>query len=80
MIKFIFKIYLILLKGLLELEASLPPSALQIKLTPPKRTTTTKDGYMKRKYRQEKELQEIQDVCLLAFVIVILLLNYFKLN
>ena len=53
--------YLDTFEGLLELEASLPPSVLQVQIKPPKRITTTKDGYMKRKYRDEKQLEAIQE-------------------
>ena len=48
--------------GLLELEASLPPYVLQLNIVPPRRLTTTKDGYMKRKYREEKRLEDIHAV------------------
>ena len=54
--------YLDTFEGLLELEASLPQSVLQVQIKPPKRITTTKDGYMKRKYRDERELASIQEV------------------
>jgi hypothetical protein len=40
----------------------LPQSVLEVQIKPPKRVTTTKDGYMKRKYRDERELASIQEV------------------
>jgi len=51
--------YLDTYQGLLELEASLPPYVLQLQIKPPKRTVNTKDGYMKRKYKEEKRLDDI---------------------
>lgn len=54
--------YLDTYQGLLELEASLPPHVLQLNIQPPKRQMTTKDGYLKRKYREEKRLEDIHDV------------------
>lgn len=51
--------YLDTYQGLLELEASLPPYVLQLQLKPPKRVVSTKDGYMKRKYKEEKRLDEM---------------------
>ncbi len=53
--------YLDSYQGLLELEASLPPYVLQLQVKAPKRTVTTRDGYMKRKYKEEKRLDEIYD-------------------
>lgn len=53
--------YLDSYQGLLELEASLPPFVLQLQIKAPKRTVTTRDGYMKRKYKEEKRLDEIYD-------------------
>ena len=55
--------------GLLELEASLPPYVLQLQIRPPQRIITTKDGYMKRKYKEEKRLDDIHAVYYFAFVI-----------
>jgi len=51
--------YLDTYQGLLELEASLPPYVLQLQIKSPKRTVNTKDGYMKRKYKEEKRLDDI---------------------
>ncbi|CAF0789210.1 unnamed protein product [Brachionus calyciflorus] len=51
--------YLDTYQGLLELEASLPPYVLNLKIDAPKRIQHTKDGYLKRKYREEKRLEEI---------------------
>lgn len=51
--------YLDTYQGLLELEASLPPYVLQLQVKAPKRIVNTKDGYMKRKYREEKRLDDI---------------------
>lgn len=51
--------YLDSYQGLLELEASLPPYVLQLQIKPPKRVVNTKDGYMKRKYKEEKRLDDI---------------------
>ncbi len=44
---------------MLELEASLPSFVLELNIKPPKRVTKTNDGYMKRKYREEKRLDDI---------------------
>ena len=57
--------YLDTYQGLLELEASLPPHVLQLTIQAPKRQTTTKDGYLKRKYREEKRLEDIHAVKLI---------------
>ena len=54
--------YLNTYQGLLELEASLPSYVLQLRVDSPKRTTNTKDGYLKRKYREEKRLEDIHNV------------------
>jgi len=53
--------YLDTYEGLLELEASLPASVLQVQINPTKRVVTTKDGFMKRKYRDERQLEQIQE-------------------
>jgi hypothetical protein len=53
--------YLDTYDGLLELEASLPASVLQVQIRPPRRVATTKDGHIKRKYREEKKLEQIQE-------------------
>jgi hypothetical protein len=58
----------LLFKGLLELEASLPSYVLQLQITPPKRIVSTKDGYLKRKYREEKRLEDIHNVILLLLL------------
>lgn len=55
--------YLDTFQGLLELEASLPPYVLQFQMkAPPKRVITTKDGHIKRKFREEKRLDDIYSV------------------
>jgi hypothetical protein len=54
--------YLDTFQGLLELEASLPPFVLQVNMKPPKRVVNTKDGYMKRKFREQKRLDDIYTV------------------
>lgn len=46
----------------MELEASLPSYVLKLQLKAPQRITTTNDGYLKRKYREEKRLDNIYDV------------------
>ncbi|CAH1796119.1 unnamed protein product [Owenia fusiformis] len=48
-------------QGLLELEASLPDFVLQPRIVAPKPKTVTKQGFTKRKYRQERELAEIHE-------------------
>ncbi|KAF7234879.1 Cilia- and flagella-associated protein 91 [Varanus komodoensis] len=49
-------------KGLLELEASLPDSATQLRTKAPKpRSTTTKDGFTKRSARLEMELAQVYE-------------------
>jgi hypothetical protein len=63
--------YLDTYQGLLELEASLPSYVLKLNIKSPKRVTTTKDGYLKRKFREEKRLDDIHNVIL----IIIQLLN-----
>lgn len=45
--------------GLLELESTLPSNALKIRLPAPKRITSTKDGYLKRQFRRERDLNNI---------------------
>ena len=52
----------------MELEASLPPYVLQLQIKPPKRITTTKDGYLKRKFKEEKRLEDIYDVIFFCFI------------
>ncbi|CAF0858310.1 unnamed protein product, partial [Didymodactylos carnosus] len=51
--------YLDTYQGLLELESTLPSSALKIKLHAPKRQNTTKAGFLKRNYRRERDLENI---------------------
>lgn len=46
----------------MELEASLPAYVLQLRIDSPKRIVHTKDGYLKRKYREEKRLEDIHIV------------------
>ena len=49
--------------GLLELESTLPPDTLKIRLPAPKRITSTKDGHLKRQFRRERDLNNIfQDI------------------
>ena len=48
--------------GLLELEASLPDFVVHPRIKAPKPKTVTKSGFVKRRYRQERELQEIHEV------------------
>jgi hypothetical protein len=48
--------------GLLELESTLPSNALKIRLPIPKRISSTKDGYLKRKFRRERDLDNIMKV------------------
>lgn len=45
--------------GLLELESTLPTNALKIRLPAPKRINSTKDGYLKRQFRRERDLDNI---------------------
>lgn len=45
--------------GLLELESTLPNNALKIRLPAPKRINSTKDGYLKRQFRRERDLDNI---------------------
>lgn len=49
-------------QGLLELEASLPDFVTQPRVRGPKPKTVTKSGFVKRKYRQEMELQDMHEV------------------
>jgi len=48
--------------GLLELEESLPDVLLKPVIKAPKRHTTTSAGFLKRKYREEKQLADIHQV------------------
>lgn len=50
------------LAGLLELESSLPDFILQPRISAPHAKTVTREGFVKRKYRDEKILVEIHDV------------------
>ena len=45
--------------GLLELEESLPCALLNPVVKAPKRRVTTSAGFLKRKYREEKQLADI---------------------
>lgn len=49
-------------EGLLELEGFLPTFVTQPKIKAPKPKTVTKAGFVKRKYRQDRELAEIHEV------------------
>lgn len=49
-------------QGLLELEASLPDFVTQPRIKGPKPKTVTRAGFVKRKYRQEMELQDMHEV------------------
>ncbi|KAL5020064.1 hypothetical protein ScPMuIL_002956 [Solemya velum] len=48
-------------QGLLELEASLPDFVTQPRIKAPKPKTVTKAGFIRRKYRQERELIEMHE-------------------
>ncbi|XP_050416159.1 cilia- and flagella-associated protein 91 [Patella vulgata] len=48
-------------QGLLELEASLPDFVTAPRIKAPKPKTVTKAGFIKRKYRQERELIELHE-------------------
>ena len=54
--------YLSTYDGLLELESFLPDFVVQPRIKAPKPKTVTKAGFVKRKYRQERELAEIHEV------------------
>lgn len=54
--------YLSTYDGLLELENFLPDFVVQPRIKAPKPKTVTKAGFVKRKYRQERELAEIHEV------------------
>ncbi|VDP41555.1 unnamed protein product [Schistosoma margrebowiei] len=58
-------------EGLLTLETSLPRFAFQprIRLQLPK--LHTKDGFLKREYRHQKELAELHDVCLFTCIKIV---------
>jgi hypothetical protein len=62
--------YLDTFQGLLELEASLPPFVLQVNMKPPKRVVNTKDGYMKRKFKEQKRLDDIYTVSFVFFFVL----------
>jgi len=49
-------------QGLLELEASLPDFVLHPRIKAPKPSTVTKTGFVKRKYRKERELTEVYEI------------------
>ena len=57
------------IKGLLELGASLPSYVLQLQIDPTKRGFSTKDGYLKREYREEKQLEDINNLYDLTLVL-----------
>ncbi|GFO15944.1 cilia- and flagella-associated protein 91 [Plakobranchus ocellatus] len=48
-------------QGLLELEASLPDFVIQPRIKAPKPSTVTKSGFIKRRYRKERELSEVYE-------------------
>jgi len=54
--------YLSTYEGLLELENFLPDFVTQPRIKAPKPKTVTKAGFVKRKFRQERELAEIHGV------------------
>ena len=54
----------------MELENSLPDFVMQPRIKAPKPKTVTKSGFVKRKYRQEKELAEIHQVSCAEFAMV----------
>lgn len=56
--------YLSTYGGLLELENFLPDFVVQPRIKAPKPKTVTKAGFVKRKYRQERELADIHEVLL----------------
>ncbi|XP_012944765.1 cilia- and flagella-associated protein 91 [Aplysia californica] len=49
-------------QGLLELEASLPDFVMYPRVRAPKPSTVTKTGFIKRKYRKERELTEVYEM------------------
>ena len=50
--------------GLVELESCLPDFVTQPRVKPPKpKVTTTKDGFLKRAARVDRELAEVHKVC-----------------
>lgn len=61
--------YLSTYDGLLELESFLPDFVVQPRIKAPKPKTVTKAGFVKRKYRQERELAEIHEVRADVFLI-----------
>ncbi|XP_018644349.1 hypothetical protein Smp_168020 [Schistosoma mansoni] len=62
-------------EGLLTLEASLPRFVFRPRIRLQQPIIHTKDGFLKRKYRHQKELAELHDVCLFT---CIKLFNYRK--
>ncbi len=62
--------YLNTYQGLLELEQSLPDFVTQPRVKAPKPKTVTKSGFVKRRYRQERELAEIHEVTYLISYIM----------
>lgn len=62
--------YLSTYEGLCELEGFIPPSFVtQPRIKGPKPKTVTKAGFIKRKYRQERELAEIHEVLVLNIMV-----------
>jgi hypothetical protein len=51
--------------GLLELENSMPDFILKPVVKAPKRQATTQAGFLRRKYRDEKQLADIHKVVIL---------------
>ncbi|CAG5116047.1 unnamed protein product [Candidula unifasciata] len=49
-------------QGLLELEASLPSFVLNPRIKAPYSNTTTKTGYIKKKFRKDHELSEVYEI------------------
>ena len=62
--------------GLLELESTLPSNALKIRLPAPKRITSTKDGYLKRQFRRERDLNNIFKVRLIRSIELISTIDF----
>jgi len=58
----------IYLSGLLELEESLPDILLRPVVKAPKRQMTTSAGFLKRKYRDEKQLADIHQASCCLYI------------
>lgn len=56
--------------GLLELESTLPSTAMKIRLPAPKRISSTKDGHLKRQFRRERDLNNIFKVRLFEMLFI----------